>query len=171
MHAQKMQHFAAVNSMIGAGEMKEIGRLRASLMREKCEDVVVCPKPRRAGMVLHHIPDLVKPIRRQLNFAPDCTDSEPAGEILDIFMSKSTFGDSSNLGCSPPYFCGSPPSRTDNPLVHDVHFIHQRGQISQSPLSKPNSFGRPSFGHKAAVRIEGFDCSGRDTRCSIPALA
>lgn len=87
------------------------------------------------------------------------------------FVLQSGCGDSLNFGCSPPYFNGSPPSRADNPLVHDSNFIHQRVQASPSTLSKPKSLGRSSLGPNAAVRVEGFDCSGRDTRCSVPALA
>jgi len=147
-------------------------------MREKCEEVVFCPKPRRVGLAISPIPELSKSTRRHRSHSPDY-ESEPGVEILDIFLSRSGCGDSLNFGCSPPYFngCsppyfnGSPPSRADNPLVHDINFIHQRVQASPSTLSKPKSFGRSSFGPNAAVRIEGFDCSGRDTRCSIPALA
>jgi len=164
-----MQHLAAKNNLVGSGEMKEMGR--AAFMREKCEEVVFCPKPRRVGLAINPIPELSKSTRRFRSHSPEYNESEPGVEILDIFLSRSGCGDSLNFGCSPPYFNGSPPSRADNPLVHDSNFIHQRVQASPSTLSKPKSFGRSSLGHNAAVRVEGFDCSGRDTRCSVPALA
>ncbi|GLJ44588.1 hypothetical protein SUGI_0937140 [Cryptomeria japonica] len=172
-------HLAANHNLVSPGEMKELGRLRAAFMREKCEEVVFCPKPRRSGLVMHQIPEFSKQTRRHRNHPPEHNDSEAGVEILDIFLSKSGCTDALTFGCSPPYFNGSPPSRADNPLIHDVKFIHQsdvkflhqRVQASPSTLSKPKSFGRSSFGPNATVRVEGFDCSGRDTRCSIPALA
>eukprot|EP01018_Ginkgo_biloba_P017438 Gb_06459 [translate_table: standard] len=166
-----MQQLTAKNNLVSSGEMKELGRLRSAFMREKCEEVVFCPKPRRLGLVMHPTPDLAKPMRWHRSQPPEHNESEAGVEILDIILSKSGCGDALNFGCSPPYFTGSPPNRADNPLVHDVQFIHQRVQPSPSTLSKPKSFGRSSFGPNAAVRVEGFDCSKRDTRCSIPALA
>jgi len=154
-----------------------MGRLRAAIMREKSEEeVVICPKPRRLGLVNHPSPDLPKPLRWQRSHTTEHNELSAGIEILDIFLSKSGCSDSSNLGCSPlgcspPYFCGSPPSRVDNPLVHDVQFIHQRVSSSPSAISKPKSCVRQSLGSSPAIRIEGFDCLDRDTRCSIPAMA
>lgn len=91
---------------------------------------------------------------------------------------------------SPPFFCGSPPSRAANPLIQDARF----GDENFSPLSPPSwvvvpaaASGLPpspsssarkggcvraNFGNNPVVRIEGFDCLDRDRRnCSIPALA
>eukprot|EP01018_Ginkgo_biloba_P027136 Gb_33375 [translate_table: standard] len=165
-----MQQRAAQNNFATSAEMKEMGRLRAAFMREKCEEVI-CPKPQRLGLTNHPLADFPKTLRWHRSHTTEHSESKAGVEILDIILSKSGCGEPSNLGCSPPYFCGSPPSRVDNPLVHDVQFIHQRVPSSPSALSKPKSCSRPSFGHNPSVRIEGFDCLDRDTRCSIPAMA
>jgi hypothetical protein len=75
------------------------------------------------------------------------------------------------------FFCGSPPVRTNNPLVKDAQFInqiHTQSPIVLSPLGtdlhgkKPTS--SPSFkstyGNNPKVRVEGFNC-----RKSVPSLA
>ncbi|KAG0503329.1 hypothetical protein HPP92_003401 [Vanilla planifolia] len=85
-----------------------------------------------------------------------------------------------------PFFCGSPPTRSSNPVVHDARFGEDRPVLSLpspklgltvggSPLSPRNSGGcSRKLGVKpATVRIEGFDCLDRDRRqsCSITAVA
>lgn len=166
-----MLHCAAQNNFTSTAEMKEMGRLRAALMREKSDGAVICPKPRRLGLANLPTPEFPKPLRWHRSHNQEYSETNAGVEILDIVLSKSGCGDPLNLGCSPPYFCGSPPSRVENPLVHDVQFIHQRGPSSPSPLSKPKSCVRPSYGSIPAVRVEGFDCLERDTRCRIPAMA
>ncbi|KAI5677622.1 hypothetical protein M9H77_08572 [Catharanthus roseus] len=117
--------------------------------RERC--TVVCPKPRRLGVVSPSVADPIK-----------------------------------SLPSSPPFFCGSPPSRVSNPLIQDARFGDERvtpvspraipipSGLGASPSSARMSGGcvRANFGNNPAVRIEGFDCLDRDRRnCSIPALA
>lgn len=94
------------------------------------------------------------------------------------------------VASSPPYFCGSPPSRVSNPLIQDARFGDEKitpisprlmtpNPASGVPTSSPSSSSRkggchrPNYGNKPAVRIEGFDCLDRDNRrnCSIPTLA
>lgn len=86
---------------------------------------------------------------------------------------------------SPPFFCGSPPSRVSNPLIQDARFGDEKispiSPLSMIPnptsgMSSPSSSARKggcNYGNKPAVRVEGFDCLDRDNRrnCSIPALA
>ncbi|RZS15339.1 hypothetical protein BHM03_00047160 [Ensete ventricosum] len=92
-------------------------------------------------------------------------------------------GEETQVASSPPFFCGSPPSRVANPVVHDARFGEDRPPapfaplpLTQSgpPLSPSQGCAHAKFGLKpAAVRIEGFDCLDRDRRrCSgITAVA
>lgn len=92
-------------------------------------------------------------------------------------------GEENQVASSPPFFCGSPPSRAANPVVHDARFGEDRPPApfaplpliqSGPPLSPNQGCAHAKFGLKpAAVRIEGFDCLDRDRRrCSgITAVA
>lgn len=83
------------------------------------------------------------------------------------------------IASSPPFFAGTPPCRASNPLIQDVQFGNERlmhGGIPPFPApSSPSCKSGPhmKFGSQpAAIRIEGFDCLGRDrSNCSISALA
>ncbi|KAK7269766.1 hypothetical protein RIF29_22501 [Crotalaria pallida] len=140
-------------------------------------DSLICPKPRRLALFNDH--------------RSGSSGSNP----LDTILTK---GDCEieqfwpQAASSPPFFCGSPPSRVANPIVQDARF----GDDNFSPLSpsswvvvpapsglppSPSSSSssarkggcvRANFGNNPAVRVEGFDCLDRDRRnCSIPALA
>ncbi|GJV93244.1 myosin heavy chain-related protein [Tanacetum coccineum] len=121
-------------------------------------------------------------------------DSKAGAELLDLILAKGGgYGATSDQTCtqvasSPPYFCGSPPSRVSNPLIQDARFgddnvslISPKSMIpnpasATSPSSSARKGGccvRPNYGNKPAVRIEGFDCLDRDNRRnrSVPALA
>ncbi|XP_011622574.1 uncharacterized protein LOC18432091 isoform X2 [Amborella trichopoda] len=172
-----MHHCAVQNAFAACEEM-----MRTSLNIAEKKEPVVCPKPRRIAPFNQPMySDAVRPLRWQLSHPTDQMDSNASNELLDIILTKGEY-----VGCSPPYFCGSPPSRADNPLVQDARFIDGRespvgrsnGYPSPSSSSATSSsqrkgFVRASFGHKpAAVRVEGFDCLDRDRRrCSIPAMA
>ncbi|XP_010558558.1 PREDICTED: uncharacterized protein LOC104827157 [Tarenaya hassleriana] len=150
------------------------------------KDLVVCPKPRRVGILANNG---MRPLRLHVSQAAEVCDSKAGAELLDIILRKEDYGTGQSVlsvGSSPPFFCGSPPSRAVNPQVQDARFGDEKlDPISPSPLSSgfpsPTSaasrgkggYVRMKFGLKpAAVRVEGFDCLNRDRQnSSIPAMA
>lgn len=159
---------------------------------------VVCPKPRRVSPRNAVVNDPSRPsLRWHFGHHSELSDSRAGSELLDIILSKGVHGaerPSTQVASSPPFFCGSPPSRVSNPLIQDVRFREEKQVIPPafsprpvSPIqatasgsaSSPNSAStrkggcvRANFGNNPAVRVEGFDCLDRDRRnCSIPALA
>ncbi|XP_022923501.1 uncharacterized protein LOC111431174 [Cucurbita moschata] len=145
---------------------------------------LVCPKPRRLGLINTTVND--NPFRHRF-------DSVAANDALDLLFFKGgcdleNFNSSSTqLASSPPYLCGTPPSRVANPLIQDARFGNEKPkmlpvfspEVAPPPYSPPPStdrnggWVRPNFGNIPAVRIEGFDCRlDRERRNrSIPALA
>ncbi|KAK4430344.1 hypothetical protein Salat_1335100 [Sesamum alatum] len=94
-------------------------------------DAPVCPKPRRVGSTLpaqflNH-PCLCRKLHDR--------DSDGRSGILDIIAEKRMDG-RDELGrckrCSSPMM-GSPPGRTNNPLVHDVHFLQLHARMDLFP--------------------------------------
>ncbi|KAK9705076.1 hypothetical protein RND81_07G032200 [Saponaria officinalis] len=158
-----------------------------------CRSAVVCPKPRRVGLLNSSVSDSSRPLRWHLGHQVDVSDARAGSELLDIILSKGGQGSekpSTEVASSPPFFSGSPPSRVSNPLIQDARFRAEKQLMpSFSPLtspipttpgtsSSPNSSVRnggcvrANFGDYPAVRVEGFDCLDRDRRnCSIPGLA
>lgn len=140
---------------------------------------VVCPKPRRYNTV--------RPLSSPFtNYQSEIEDSGVGAELLDIILPKGSCNNPERSGgqvaSSPPFFCGSPPSRASNPVIQDEQFGNgNNGYVNFSPFSmappSPSSAARScvrmKFGHTpAAVRIEGFDCLNRDRRNrSISAVA
>ncbi|KAK7855903.1 hypothetical protein CFP56_025953 [Quercus suber] len=142
---------------------------------EERDNSVVCPKPRRLGLSDpyvhdHHFrPSLRWPIilaRRHVRYCH--------AYLLGNCAEKSC----NQVASSPPFFCGSPPSRASNPVIQDEHFGNENViALSQAPPSPSARKGRGcvrmKFGHTPApVRVEGFDCLSTDRRnCSISAVA
>lgn len=176
-------------------KMNHCGYQQKNALRS-CEEMrmesVVCPKPRRLGLLNHSsIDNHIKPCRPQIiNYQAEVEDSGVSEELLDIILPKGRyyserFGEQLESSSSPPagaFYCGSPPSRASNPVIQDEQFGNGNSSHgSFSPYSMAPSSPSPSargcvrmkFGHTAAaVRIEGFDCLNRDRRnCSISAVA
>ncbi|CAH9084803.1 unnamed protein product [Cuscuta epithymum] len=163
---------------------------------------VACPKPRRVGGFFNSPSgfDAVQSIKPscylQFGHQMEACDSESGTELLDIILTKggcsygegrANFQTDSSLS---PFFSGTPPSRSSNPLIQDTQFGHDifdpitptLEAIAPPPPSSPPPPPLPSsarknggggcgmkFGNKPApVRIEGFNC-GRS--CSISAVA
>ncbi|XP_061345006.1 uncharacterized protein LOC133290879 [Gastrolobium bilobum] len=154
-----------------------------------CEEMrmesVVCPKPRRLGLLNHSsINNHIRPLRRPISYQSEIEDSGIGAELLDIILPKeSCYPERSGVqvvASSPPFFCGSPPSRASNPVIQDEQFgdgNRNFNPFTVTPSSPSSSSARGcapmKFGHTpAAVRIEGFDCLRRDrSNCSISAVA
>ncbi|KAF5193210.1 Metallocarboxypeptidase [Thalictrum thalictroides] len=160
-----------------------------SISSDRKQDCVVCPKPRRLGILNHSMNDPIRTLRWQLSLQTEVNDSKAGNELMEIILSKGGNGTEHSSSTTqvasspPPFFCGSPPSRATNPLIQDARFGEEKLLTPLSPLSihtsSPSSSMRKvgcvraKFGHKPApVRVEGFDCLDRDRRnCSIPAVA
>ncbi|PIA39744.1 hypothetical protein AQUCO_02600298v1 [Aquilegia coerulea] len=175
------------NALAACEEMKNSV---SSISSDRKQDCVVCPKPRRLGVLNHSLNDPIRTLRWQLSHQTELNDSKAGNELMEIILSKGGNGNgtehsssATQVASSPPFFCGSPPSRATNPLIQDARFGEEKNFTPLSPLSihtsSPSSSMRKGgcvrakFGHKPApVRVEGFDCLDRDRRnCSIPAVA
>lgn len=193
-----MKQCAIQQNMVAGGCEEMRNSVPVSVSDRRDRDYLVCPKPRRLGLLNtafnnNNDPQPPRSLRWNLSHQAENFDSTAGSDLFDIILSKGGYGGSeqscTQLASSPPFFCGSPPSRVANPLIHDSRF----GDEKITPLSpvllpsSPSSSARkgvvgggsnggcvrPNFGNKPAVRIEGFDCLDRDRRncSSIPALA
>jgi hypothetical protein len=92
-------------------------------------------------------------------------------ELSVLFQNDPDGDSSSQVG----FFCGSPPVRTNNPVIHDPLF----GERMPSLSSLGSSFGKtlagrvevgsPSCGVSSSpkVRIEGFACGNSETHYAV----
>ncbi|KAE8690781.1 hypothetical protein F3Y22_tig00110893pilonHSYRG00498 [Hibiscus syriacus] len=187
-----MKQCAIQQNSIGSRREEMRSSFPMSVMVTDRGETMVCPKPRRLGFLNSSFNDHpVRSLRRQFSHQGELCDSKPGSDVLDMIFTKGGCGaeeSCANVVAAAPFFCGSPPSRAANPLIHDARFGDEKTTtpfplLSQIPppsgLSSPSSSGprkgscvRANFGNKPAVRVEGFDCLDRDSRnCSIPALA
>ncbi|XP_071693943.1 uncharacterized protein [Rutidosis leptorrhynchoides] len=169
-----------------------------SLSFDNSGEPMVCPKPRRLSLFTAAVNEPVRPLRWQMSCQSESFESKAGPELLDIIFSKGGGNVGSDQPCteiasSPPFFCGSPPSRVSNPLIQDARFRDEKiisvsprlmvtnpatsggvmSASSQSSSARKGGCLRANFGNKPVVRVEGFDCLDRDNRrnCSIPTLA
>ncbi|KAI4388958.1 hypothetical protein MLD38_001240 [Melastoma candidum] len=144
---------------------------------------VVCPRPRRVGISCSSL------LRSQFCHRPGVSKSREGAEILDLILKKEDFEleqqSPAVTATMTPFYSGSPPCRADNPLALDARFRNEAvPPLGASPVFSPSAVPSPSspapkgcarmkFGLKpAAVRVEGFDCLGRDGKnSSVPAIA
>uniref|UniRef100_A0A5B7BXZ4 Uncharacterized protein n=1 Tax=Davidia involucrata TaxID=16924 RepID=A0A5B7BXZ4_DAVIN len=119
-----MHHLAVKSNLVDTGSPETTTKLGFG-----GNDMPVCPKPRRLGSA---IPEFLKPLRCSKHSHPN-TDGRSS--VLNMIAEKSVDGRESICnGCLPRCYSGSPPGRTDNPLVQDVQFIHQMELFS--PLTR-----------------------------------
>ncbi|XP_039139156.1 uncharacterized protein LOC120276470 [Dioscorea cayenensis subsp. rotundata] len=88
----------------------------------KQDELPVCPKPRRPS-------EFVYPLNYMQS---NSSHQQVSSEILEMIGIKSDeLHECSSNGCPPSCYCGSPPTRVDNPHVHDVHFLQQAKLLQQ----------------------------------------
>ncbi|OVA09715.1 hypothetical protein BVC80_9101g253 [Macleaya cordata] len=144
---------------------------------------VICPEPRRVVRTPYTV-DSLERLCCTLKGDPPTPRKVPSLDIWSIFLSKDgpdneLDANNSQMGL----FCGSPPVRADNPLIHDVQFVRQASTLaspfgnshgamgSSARVERAPSCGNSSFGGKPLVRIEGFSCGSSKSHCIVPALA
>lgn len=170
-----MNHCDLQKSVVTACE-----EMRRSVFISDRKDTVVCPKPRRVGLLTNHP---IRHLRWHMSHQVEVCDSQAGQELLEIILMKDCGEEqlAARVGSPPPIFCGSPPSRAANPLTQDARFRDEMFSTF-SPLPTPSSPSSPArkggcarmkFGLKpAAVRVEGFECHlNRDRNSSITAVA
>ncbi|XP_058102796.1 uncharacterized protein LOC131246555 [Magnolia sinica] len=171
----------SVDNLECALDMNGIGHIGNQIVPSAKE--VICPAPRRPARVPYTLDGLDRfCYRPKSNLSMQKGD---AGlEILDIVLSKDDPRDDLDRSNQAGFYCGSPPVRTNNPLVHDMQFGRQmQAQVFASPLGNSHG-GKPStsrvervpscgssFGGTPIVRIEGFACGSSKSQCFVPALA
>ncbi|CAN6724304.1 unnamed protein product [Malus baccata var. baccata] len=138
-------------------------------MRSCSKDFVVCPKPRRLGL----LNDLVRSFRWHFSHQAEFCDSNAGFDILDNILTKGSFGVEqflcTEMASQHPFYNGSPPSRVANPLIQDAQFGDEQ-LISSSALSPIPALSCQLS--KPVVKVEGFDCRDKDQRNrNIPTLA
>ncbi|CAL9046594.1 unnamed protein product [Musa banksii] len=143
---------------------------------------VICPRPCRATRVPCFINTLNIVSSKPQGILP-MYKVDSASEILDRILSQADTDNDLDSSSQMGFFCGSPPVRTDNPVIHDVQFAKQAQFLSSSrgnspgmkPAGRVERGGSPtcrsSFEGNPKVRIEGFACGNSKQHCVAPALA
>ncbi|KAF3777225.1 hypothetical protein EJ110_NYTH46304 [Nymphaea thermarum] len=145
-------------------------------------DQIIYPEPRRATPALSSLNCCGTPylkLHREQS-------SDASVELLDIFLTKSYGDDDDGRSGWTSFFYGSPPARTNNPVVRDARFVNQvSGRPPPWCWNSPG--GRPSnraekhspscsatFGGGkpvVSVRIEGFASGSSESHCIVSAFA
>ncbi|XP_029128156.1 uncharacterized protein LOC114916171 [Cajanus cajan] len=113
-----MHHQAMKSNLVDLGtERKRVG------------SQPLCPKPRKLSP---SIPEFLKPIRCTKHSQPNNING--GSGVLSMITEKNADGREFLCNGCLPCYSGSPPRRTENPLVHDVEFLHQVEVVS--PLAR-----------------------------------
>ncbi|XP_031491017.1 uncharacterized protein LOC116258070 [Nymphaea colorata] len=174
-----LHQIATVNALECMSDLSARGKQGGAILDPTAENIIR-PEPRRAAPA-SFISSCYDGYRCNTQRKPTEQREDASFEILDIILTKN--GPDNDEGSNlTNYFCGSPPARTNNPMVHDVEFVNQSraynspfesslgGKPSARVENRSSSCGA-SFGGKPMVRIEGFACSNSKSHRFVPALA
>lgn len=136
---------------------------------------VICPLPRRPDRPPCPVDPFGRAASRPSNGTLPVYRTDSASDILDLILSKNDPDVDNDSNGQVGFFSGSPPVRTNNPIVNDPQF--GRNTPCFSPLGSPFSkmlggraeVGSPSCGASSSpkVRIEGFACGNKETHCAV----
>ncbi|PKA61451.1 hypothetical protein AXF42_Ash014368 [Apostasia shenzhenica] len=129
------------------------------------DGTVICPKPRRAfaEAAIHSF--------RGTSAQPtEHPDLKSANQLLNVLTTMGSDEPIHQSDLPLPFFCGSPPTRSGNPVVHDARFGEAVLPCPVAGLVPAPGSGRSGYARyglpPATIRIEGFDCLDRDRRRS-----
>lgn len=127
---------------------------------------LVCPQPRRLPLI---IGSLNTPTPKHNGVLSLYRDDSACCDILDLILNTNDPDAHTDSSSQAGFFYGSPPVRTNNPVIHDPQFGKETPSFS--PLG--SSFGKIAAGRvevgspacgasSPKVRIEGFACGNKD---------
>ncbi|XP_077227060.1 uncharacterized protein LOC143860357 [Tasmannia lanceolata] len=144
-------------------------------------EVIICPAPRRVDRAPCIVDNLNRFYSKPRCNLPMFHKGDSGFDFMDIFLNKDDFEDDVDSSNQMGFFCGSPPVRTNNPLVHDVQFVRQSSpfpsplgashggksssRVERAPFCVVSPRGKP------VVRIEGFSSGSPESRCIVSAFA
>lgn len=146
----------------------------------------ICPQPHRVVKLPYFIENVSRFSPEPKSILPKNRD-KTGFEIIGVLLNKEDIEVDVDVdgGNEIGYFCGSPPVRSHNPVIHDAQFTKQMNPItcfplaSNSPgLSNPSSRVErgsptcsPTISGSPKIRVEGFTCGKSDPLCVVPTLA
>ncbi|GJN36421.1 hypothetical protein PR202_gb25280 [Eleusine coracana subsp. coracana] len=136
--------------------------------------LVICPQPRRPSRAPFIFESINRAGSPKTNGVLPVCRGDSASDVLDLILNKNDPDADTDWSGQAAFFCGSPPVRTNNPVVHDPMFGEETPSFS--PLG--SSFGKklagrlevgsPSCGVSSPkVRIEGFACGNKESHCAV----
>ncbi|XP_015640108.2 uncharacterized protein [Oryza sativa Japonica Group] len=150
---------------------------------------LICPMPRRPSPRPPFLSDSINRLYTWMQCIPSNKGAEAhqnlctyghyrCTELTLLLMSSTSSSNDPDVDTDSStqvgFFCGSPPVRANNPIVHDPQF--GKNIPSFSPLG--SSFGKKSAGRAEVgspscgasspkVRIEGFACGNKEPHCAV----
>ncbi|TVU18434.1 hypothetical protein EJB05_34535 [Eragrostis curvula] len=134
---------------------------------------VLCPQPRRVSCPPFQFESLSRASPKH-NGALPVYRADSASDIFDLILTKNDPDVDTDSSSQAPFFCGSPPVRTNNPIVRDPMFgkkipsFSPLGSSFGKTLAGRVEVGSPSCGVSSPkVRIEGFACGNKESHCAV----